>query len=66
MTKKFEKGLVHVIREQLLQGNTLTIDGIGTFEVEHQKQMAVRQESGKTILMPPRDVVKFTREESAS
>ena len=64
MTKKFEKSLVHVLREQLLSGKTVQLDGIGTFQVVHKKQSTIRIESGKTVLMPPKDVLVFSREGS--
>jgi nucleoid DNA-binding protein len=64
MTKKFEKSLVHVLREQLLNSRTVQFDGIGSFRVEHRKQTTVRNESGKTVLMPPKDVLIFSREGS--
>ncbi len=64
MTKKFEKSLVHVLREQLLSGRTVHLEGIGSFHVEHRKQTTVRDESGKTVLMPPKDVLVFSKEGS--
>lgn len=64
MTKKFEKSLVHVLREQLLSGKSIHLDGIGSFQVVHNKQSTKRNESGKTVLMPPKDVLTFSREGS--
>lgn len=63
MTKKFEKGLVTTLRELLLAEQQVAIKGLGVFRVEHQKQSTKRMPDGKTILLPPRDVVIFNGEE---
>lgn len=64
MTKKFEKSLVYVLREQLLSNNTVQLEGIGSFHIEHIKQTTTKNDSGKTVLQPPKDVVVFTNEGS--
>jgi len=65
MTKKFEKGLVHVLREQLLSNNTIHLEGLGSFHVEHKKQTTVKSDDGKTVVMPPEDVVVFVSDGSS-
>ncbi|HAC15730.1 MAG TPA: hypothetical protein DCE78_07275 [Bacteroidetes bacterium] len=62
MTKKFEKGLVHVLREQLLSNKTVAFDGIGTFHVEHKQQTTRKESDGKTVILPPKDVLIFKSE----
>ena len=64
MTKKFEKSLVSLLREQLLSNKTVHLEGIGSFHVQHKKQSTIKNESGKTVLLPPKDVVIFTKEGS--
>jgi nucleoid DNA-binding protein len=64
MTKKFEKSLVSVLREQLLSNKTVHLEGIGSFRVQHKKQSTVKNELGKTVLLPPKDVVVFSKEGS--
>jgi nucleoid DNA-binding protein len=59
MTKKFEKGLVYVLREQLLSNKTIVFHDIGTFHVEHKQQMTRKESNGKTVILPPRDVLIF-------
>jgi nucleoid DNA-binding protein len=59
MTKKFEKGLVYVLREQLLSNKTIVFDDIGTFHVEHKQQMTRKESNGKTVILPPKDVLIF-------
>ncbi len=66
MTKKFEKSLVHVVRELLLDGKTVHFDGIGSFHIEHKKQTTQSDTSGKTVLMPPKDVLIFVNEGSST
>ena len=62
MTKKFEKGLVHVLREQLLSNKTIVFEGIGSFHVEHKQQTTRKESSGKTVILPPKDVLIFKSE----
>lgn len=60
MDKVFEKALTSVIRKQVMSNNSVTIEGLGTFKVEHVKQHASRTRKGQSVINPPRDVIVFT------
>lgn len=60
MDKKFLLSFRDVIREELLKRNSVTIDAIGTFKTHHVRQKKVTDESGRELLQPPRDEVRFT------
>jgi nucleoid DNA-binding protein len=62
MTQKFQKALVEVLRDQLLNQKIVHIHGLGSFRVDHKKQYTTKTEEGKSVIMPPRDVIIFTSE----
>lgn len=48
-----------VLREQFTKKNDVHIEGLGLFSVKHQKQYQKKFETGKVVLMPPKDVLEF-------
>ncbi|MEX0944600.1 MAG: HU family DNA-binding protein [Balneolaceae bacterium] len=59
MDTKFVKALKEVLREQLVEKNSVDIDGLGIFEVKHYEQHQKRYSNGKVVMMPPADVLEF-------
>ncbi len=62
MDENFEKALVNLIRNQLLENKQVTIEGLGTFRMQHQKQKVGKNALGRQVVYPPKDVVVFTSE----
>jgi nucleoid DNA-binding protein len=53
------KAFVHVVRDQLEDGNTVEVPGLGTFSVEHHPSEKKESPDGDTYMAPPKDVVDF-------
>ena len=56
------KAFVSVVRDELVDGESLHIPDLGTFHVEHQPS-EMREDEGRGSMVPPRDVVQFAPEE---
>lgn len=59
MKSKFINAFKDVLREQIMDKNTVQLDGLGQFEVVHKKQTQKKYENGRVAMMPPADVVEF-------
>lgn len=55
------EAFVEVVRNQLKEGRTVEVPGLGTFEVEHRSSQ--RQQGDGAALEPPRDIVSFEPEQ---
>lgn len=64
MDKKFIKVFREVVREEIVKKNMIEIDGLGRFEIVHNKQHQKKMEDGQVLMMPPQDVVVFTPEKT--
>jgi nucleoid DNA-binding protein len=64
MDKKFIKAFREVVREEIVKKNTVEIDGLGRFEIVHNKQHQKKMDDGQVLMMPPQDVVEFTPEKT--
>lgn len=62
MNEKFLKAFAEVVREQVVHKNKIEIDGIGSFQLEHQKQFQKQYDNGRVVMMPPKDKIRFTPE----
>jgi nucleoid DNA-binding protein len=62
MDRVFEKAFTAVIRNQVLENHTITLDGLGTFKLEHIKQKASKSKAGNAVMTPPRDVIVFKQQ----
>jgi len=62
MEKNFLKALKETIREEIINNNTVQIDGFGRFEKKHQNQRQKKFENGRIVLLPPRDKITFSSE----
>lgn len=51
--------LTEIIREELARKNEVTIDGLGIFKSEHQKQYQKQFDDGRVVMMPPKDKITF-------
>lgn len=60
--KQIEKILV-LIKEQLLAGESVHLEGIGTFTRIHKSQHFSRDAKGRTVAHPPNDTIHFTPHE---
>lgn len=63
--KEFIHALREVMREELIQKNTVVIQGLGRFENVHEQQKQKATKDGKAYMVPPRDRVVFTPEKRA-
>ncbi|MEX0994019.1 MAG: HU family DNA-binding protein [Balneolaceae bacterium] len=62
MNTTFIKAFKEAIREEIIKKNTVALEGLGRFEVIHQKQHQKKLDDGQVLMVPPRDVVVFTPE----
>lgn len=54
--------LAKVVRRKLVRGESVTLPGLGTLDVRHERSTVEERASGETILQPPKDHVTFTPE----
>ncbi len=52
-----------LIKERLLVGESVLLEGIGTFSRIHEPQHFNRDEKGGTVAHPPKDTIQFCPEE---
>ncbi len=64
MDKNFIKAFREVVREEIVKKNTVEIEGLGRFEIVHNKQHQKKMDDGQVLMMPPQDVVEFTPEKT--
>jgi len=57
------QAFVAVVRDQLTNGDSLHVPGLGTFSVEHRASEMKESEDGPDRMLPPRDVVRFDPDE---
>jgi len=62
MEKIFIKAFKETIREEIINNNTVQIDGFGRFEKKHQNHRQKKFENGRIVLLPPRDKINFSSE----
>ncbi|MEX0779662.1 MAG: HU family DNA-binding protein [Balneolales bacterium] len=62
MDQQISKAIGKVLKDQLLEGNNVKINGLGSFSVVHEKQTQTQDEAGRVMLLPPGDRIKFTPE----
>lgn len=62
MNSTFIKAFKEVLREEIIKENTVALDGLGRFEVVHEKQHQEKLDNGQVLMIPPKDVVVFTPE----
>lgn len=59
MDSQFIIAFKEVLREQLINKNSVDIDGLGQFTVVHRDQHQKTFDNGRVVLMPPADVLEF-------
>ncbi len=62
MDREFLKAFSEIVREEVVRKNEVHIDGMGSFQFEHQKQFQKQFENGRVVMMPPKDTITFTPE----
>lgn len=62
MDQEFLQAFVEVVREQMTRRNSVQIEGVGSFRVEHRKQFQKQYDNGRVVMMPPQDAISFTPE----
>lgn len=62
MDSEFLKAFTEVVREEISRKNEVRINGIGSFQFEHQKQYQKQYENGRVVMMPPKDTISFIPE----
>ncbi len=60
--KNTEQKLVALITGTLKKHGEVSVKGLGSFSVKHQKQKQQREKDGRILLKPPSDVIIFTPE----
>lgn len=61
--KQIEK-ISTLIKVQLLAGESVQLEGVGTFSRIHEPQHFSRDEKGRTVAYPPKDTVHFSPEDT--
>lgn len=59
MNQQFLGALSEIIRDEITKKNEVTIDGLGVFKPDHQKQFQQQFDDGRVVMMPPKDKVAF-------
>ncbi|MGM0545587.1 MAG: HU family DNA-binding protein [Bacteroidota bacterium] len=62
MDKEFLKAFSEIVREQVVRKNDVQLDGVGRFSFKHQKQFQKQYDSGRVVMMPPKDTITFIPE----
>lgn len=62
MDSEFLKAFSEVVREEIARKNEVRINGLGSFQFEHQKQYQKQYENGRVVMMPPKDTISFIPE----
>ncbi len=62
MDSEFLKAFTEVVREEVARENEVRINGLGSFQFEHQKQYQKQYENGRVVMMPPKDTISFIPE----
>ena len=62
MTKDFLKAFAIVIKGQIIIKNSVQVNGLGTFKSAHHTQKHEKRADGKTVMLPPSDVIEFNAE----
>lgn len=57
--KEIVSAFTTILRDQLKDGQTVEVPGLGTFSVEHQPSEVVEDEAGNRQMRPPRNSVTF-------
>lgn len=59
MDQQFLRAFSEVIREQIVQKNEITVEGLGVFKSEHRKQFQQQFDDGRVVMMPPKNQIRF-------
>ncbi|MFU8812190.1 MAG: HU family DNA-binding protein [Balneolaceae bacterium] len=59
MKAEFLKALKQIIRDQVVQDNSVEFGDLGRFELHHETQRQVKNEKGKIVMIPPENRVVF-------
>ena len=62
VNKKTEQAMAATIADILREHRQVSVKGLGTFSVQHQKQDHVKEKDGRILLIPPTDVITFIPE----
>ncbi|MEL7833301.1 HU family DNA-binding protein [Fodinibius sp. Rm-B-1B1-1] len=62
MDKEFLQAFSEIVREEVSRKNDVYLEGIGRFAFEHQKQFQKQFDSGRVVMMPPKDTITFIPE----
>ncbi|HEX6982959.1 MAG TPA: HU family DNA-binding protein [Balneolaceae bacterium] len=62
MDSDFLRAFSEVIREEVAQKNEVKLEGLGSFNFEHQKQIQKQYKNGRVVMMPPKDRIIFIPE----
>tara|TARA_B100000575_G_C23143370_1_gene666259 strand:- start:7509 stop:7718 length:210 start_codon:yes stop_codon:yes gene_type:complete len=63
MDEKAVEKISALIKKQLLAGESVYLEGIGTFTRIHESQHFSRDDKGRTVVHPPKDTIHFSSDE---
>lgn len=55
----FLKTFKTVLKNELLAGNDIYLDGLGGFSLVHEPKKEVKEEDGSVMMYPPKNALKF-------
>jgi DNA-binding protein HU-beta len=65
VSSKIIDRVFEIVKEDIVQGNTVDIEGFGKFEKTHKEMMRrINKKKRTEELVPPRDKVKFFADET--
>lgn len=59
MDQKFIGALSEIIREEVVNKNEISVEGLGVFKPKHKKQYQKQFDDGRVVMMPPKDKISF-------
>lgn len=59
MDQKFIGALSEIIREEVVNKNEVSVEGLGVFKPKHKKQYQKQFDDGRVVMMPPKDKITF-------
>ncbi len=54
--------LADIVREALANGESVHVEGLGTFSVQHNMSRVDQSGDGEIVLKPPSDTIAFSAE----
>lgn len=62
MGDDFLTAFSEIVRDEVVQKNEVKLEGVGSFRLDHQKQIQKQYKNGRVVMMPPKDRIIFIPE----